>query len=206
MTLFRYNLPNINSKIRLIHAIPTAPNVDVYAGGKLISKNLSFSNITPYMDLSPGTYDIEIYITGTYDNPIFNKTIDLAPSTSFTISVVTIDNAIKLFLLSDSNIANDLNKTFLRFINLSPNSSLITLSLLNNKILFNSVGSLETTNYVSLSSGVYDFLINFSNFDGLEKHISSLKLNAGKVYTIYIIGLLNGFPALGYLVTDDSKV
>ena len=56
MTYIRLNTPDVNSSIRILHAVPNAPNIDVYANGSLISSDLSFSSISNYLNLSPGTY------------------------------------------------------------------------------------------------------------------------------------------------------
>lgn len=93
---------------------------------------------------------------------------------------------------------------FLRFIHLSPNSPLISLSLSNDEILFNNVEYLETTGYYPLSPAIYDFKVTFSSFAGLIKYINDKKLTNGRFYTIYIIGLLNKEPKLGYLLVEDG--
>ena len=44
--LFRNNLPDLQSKIRLLHAIPGAPSVDIYLNGMQVGKDIAFSDIT----------------------------------------------------------------------------------------------------------------------------------------------------------------
>ena len=144
--LFRQNLPNLQSKIRLIHAVPSAPSVDVYLSGMLIGKDLAFSDITCYENISPGNYELQLYKSGTYDKPLISCNINL------TISVVTLGGALDIFTLNDANIKEkvQIGNCFLRFIHLSPNSPLISLSLSNDEILFNNVEYLETTGYYPL--------------------------------------------------------
>ena len=40
--LFRQNMPNLQSKIRFLHAIPTMPAIDVYLTGSAFGKNLFY--------------------------------------------------------------------------------------------------------------------------------------------------------------------
>ena len=63
---------------------------------------------------------------------------------------------------------------------------------------------LETTGYYPLSPAIYDFKVTFSSFAGLIKYINDKKLTNGRFYTIYIIGLLNKEPKLGYLLVEDG--
>ncbi|MBX7280986.1 DUF4397 domain-containing protein [Clostridium chauvoei] len=202
--LFRDNLPDLQCKVRLIHAVPAAPAVDIYANGSPIAKNLSFSDISCYIAIAPGTYEIQIFVSGTYDSPLLTKTIDLLPNSASTISIITNNNNLDLFVLNDANNLGQISNAFLRFINLSPNSPLLTLSLPNDISLFNSVEYIETTGYYPLSPGIYNYKVSFASSEGLFKFIKDIKLENGQFYTIYIVGLFNKKPQLGYVIVKDG--
>lgn len=202
--LFKETLPMVNSNIRILHALPTAKSVDIYVNGNIVSENLPFSNISNYYSLVPGSYQMQVYPAGTYDNPLLTQEISIAPSTSYTISIVSLQNNIYLFKLKDNNIPSTNISTFLRFMNLSPNSPLLSLYLPNNTELFDSVEYLETTGYYMLSSGIYNFQVSISSTDIINKYIKNVSLDNNKFYTIYIIGLFNDKPPLGSLLVVDS--
>ncbi|GAB6167761.1 DUF4397 domain-containing protein [Clostridium carnis] len=204
MILFRENLPNLQSKIRFLHSLPSSLQVDIYANGELIGKDLSFSKITCYKTISPGSYKIEIFNSGTYDSPILAKNIDLLPNTSSTISLITLGNDIDIFVLNDANIPETITNSFLRFIHLSPNAPLLTLSLPNDISLFGNVEYVETTGYYPLSPAIYNFKVLFLPSNTF-KYIKDITLKNGKFYTIYIIGSLNASPQLGYLLVEDGN-
>lgn len=205
--LFRQNLPNLQSKIRFIHAVPSAPTVDVYLSGMPMGKDLAFSDITCYENIAPGTYELQLYKPGTYDKPLITKDVDIMPNSSSTTSIVTLGGDLDIFTLNDASVKDKvkIGSCFLRFIHLSPNAPLISLSLANDIILFNNVEYLETTGYYPLSPAIYDFKVTFSSFSELFKYINDRKLTNGKFYTIYIIGLLNREPKLGYLLVEDGR-
>lgn len=204
MEIFTPALPNSKSNIRLIHALPKAGPVDVYANGEIVAKNLAFGKFTSYLPLEPGDYEIQLYKSGFYDNPLLTKTINLLPKSASTISVITLDKAIDLFVLKDSIGSPNITNSFLRFINLSPNSPLLTLSLPNNIILFDSVEYVETTGYAKLSPGIYNFKITISSTEAIAKFINNIRLINSTYHTIYIIGELNGTPQIGYLLLKDE--
>ncbi len=203
--LFRQNLPNLQSKIRFLHGVPSAPNVDIYLSGMLMGRDLAFSDITCYENIAPGNYEIQLYKSGSYDKPLITRNIDILPNSSSTVSIVTLGGGITFFTLNDANVQGNITSCFLRFIHLSPNAPLISLSLSNETILFGSVEYLETTGYYPLSPAIYDFRVSFSSLAGLYKYINDKKLENGKFYTIYIIGLLNRNPRLGYLLVEDGR-
>lgn len=204
MTYIRVNTPDVNSSIRILHAIPNAPNVDVYANGNLIVSNLSFSSISKYLELAPGTYELQLYRSGFYDTPLATSSVQLAPSVNYTVSAVTL-NGIFLFKLRDAAIAVSPDSTYIRFMNLSKTAPLLNLNLPNGTQLFNSVEYLETTGYYTTSPGIYNFVVEISGGTVVNKNIKNLTLEGGKLYTIYVLGVFNGKPQLGSLFVEDER-
>ena len=205
MDLVRVPTPDINSSIRILHAVPKAPNVDVYANGNLLVKDLSFSSISNYLDLAPGTYEIPLYIAGFYDTPLITQNLQFAPSANYTISAVTLAGNLYLFKLRDAGISTQPDSAYLRFMNLSQNAPLLSLALPTGTQLFNEVEYLETTGYYTTSPGIYNFKVIISGANVVYKNIKNLTLEGGKLYTIYIIGIFNGDPQLGYLFVEDQR-
>lgn len=203
MEQFSNSLPRVDSNVRILHSVPNAPNVDVYANGSLLISNLAFGKLSKYMTLSPDEYEFQIFVTGTYDKPILSQNIQLIANANYTISVVTLANNLYLFKLKDDNVPVTKSQAFLRFINLSANAPLLSLSLPNGIVLFNGAEYLETTGYYQLSSGIYNFEVLLGSSEVTTKYIKNITLDGGKFYTIYIIGLFNGKPPIGYLFVDD---
>lgn len=205
MSLFNRNAPVIDSNIRILHAVPTATAIDIYANGNLIARNVSFSQLTKYSALPAGSYQFQLYAACTYDKPLLSQDIAITHGANYTISVVTLQDNLYLFRLKDDNVPSTKIYTFLRFINLSPNSPLLSLSLPNNIELFNSVEYLETTGYYMLSSGIYNLQVTVASDQSITKYIKNISFYNGNFYTIYIIGLFNDTPQLGYLLTVDYQ-
>ena len=205
MSLFNRNAPVIDSNIRILHAVPTATAIDIYANGNLIARNVSFSQLTKYSALPAGSYQFQLYAACTYDKPLLSQDIAITHGSNYTISVVTLQDNLYLFRLKDDNVPSTKISTFLRFINLSPNSPLLSLSLPNNIELFNSVEYLETTGYYMLSSGIYNLQVTVASDQSITKYIKNISFYNGNFYTIYIIGLFNDTPQLGYLLTVDYQ-
>lgn len=204
MTYQRVNIPDNNSSFRILHAVPNAPNVDVYANGSLLISNLSFSSISNYLKLPSGSYELQVYKTGLYDTPLATQNIQLAPNANYTISVVTLGKLF-LFKLRDASIATTPDSSYLRFMNLSQSAPLLNLKLPTGTQLFNSVEYLETTGYYITSPGIYNFKVDASGSTAISKNITNLTLDGGKLYTIYILGVFNGKPPLGYLFVEDER-
>jgi hypothetical protein len=201
---FSKTLPRVETQVRILHAVPNAPNVDVYLNGNLITNNLSFGKISEYTKISPGEYKVQLFVAGTYDKPLITQNVELIADANYTVSIVTLSNNLYLFRLKDDNIPATKSQAFLRFINLSSNSPLLSLALPNSVTLFNEAEYLEATGYYPLSSGIFNFEILLGSSQTATKYIKNITLDGGKFYTIYIIGLFRNKPPLGYLFVNDD--
>ncbi|MDU4883156.1 DUF4397 domain-containing protein [uncultured Clostridium sp.] len=204
MEQFSKSLPRVDTSVRILHAVPNAPNVDVYLNGSLLTNNLAFGKISKYTIFSPGEYEFQLFPTGTYDKPLLSQTIQLIANANYTVSIVTLSNDLYLFRLKDDNIPATKSQAFLRFINLSSNAPLLSLALPNGVTLFNQAEYLETTGYYPLSAGIYNFEVLLGSSQVTTKFIKNITLDGGRFYSIYIIGVFNDKPPLGYLLFDDA--
>lgn len=204
MEQFSKSLPRVETSVRILHAVPNAPNVDVYLNGSLLTSNLAFGKISKYSVFSPGEYEFQLFPTGTYDKPLLSQTVQLIANANYTVSIVTLSNDLYLFRLKDSNVPATKSQAFLRFINLSSNAPLLSLALPNGITLFSQAEYLETTGYYPLSAGIYNFEVLLGSSQVTTKFIKNITLDGGRFYTIYIIGLFNDKPPIGYLFVDDA--
>lgn len=205
MYLFRVDPVNLSSNVRILHGIPNAPNVDVYASGNLIATNVPFGEISEYKPLTHGEYEFQIYKAGTYDTPLYSQSINILPKSFNTLSIININNTPSFLHLIDSNsVSDEASLSFLRFINLSPNAPLLSLAMPNGNVLFRNVEYAETTGYYPLSAGIYNFMIQINPSEGISKFIRETQLLPGRFYTVYIVGLLGAEPPIGYSFIQDG--
>ncbi|MCI5726290.1 MAG: DUF4397 domain-containing protein [Clostridium sp.] len=203
--MYDNSIPELDSYIRFFHASANAPSVDIYINGSLIISNLNFSEISSYKKLTPGKYNFEIYKHGSYDSPILKQDIDVLPYLIITVCAILSNDNLELFSLRDQFTTKSTpNSAHIRFINFSPDSPLLSLELPNEDILFNQVEYLENTNYYSLSPALYDFMLTQNMNSSYKKFINNIDLDSNTFYTIYIIGLFEDYPELGYLLTLDG--
>lgn len=53
-------------KVRVLHLSPDAPAVDIaVTGGPVLVRNLAFREVTPYLEVDAGTYNLEVRVAGT---------------------------------------------------------------------------------------------------------------------------------------------
>ncbi|MGN0143670.1 MAG: DUF4397 domain-containing protein [Clostridium sp.] len=203
MFLFRDSLPKIKGYIRFIHATPDAPNIDIYLNDNLIYSKLSFGNVTGYIPTTPGTYSVKLFKSGTKATPLITESLQVLSNSLSTINITFENNEIAFFSIDDTDTDSNILLSYVRFINLAPTAPLLSLSLPNGITLFNETSYLETNNYYPISPGVYNFIVSTSD-GNFSKYISDLHLTKNLYITIYIIGLYNKKPPLGYVLVKDG--
>lgn len=88
------------ARLRLVHASPDAPNVDIYANGGLLLGDVPWLAATGYLAVAPGTYTVDIRAAGASPSsaPAFSVTVDLDADIDYT--------AVAAGLLGSSNPAD----------------------------------------------------------------------------------------------------
>jgi hypothetical protein len=54
-----------DGRVRVVHASPDAPAVDIYVNGGMVLENLPFREYSEYLALPAGSYSVDIRVTGT---------------------------------------------------------------------------------------------------------------------------------------------
>lgn len=81
-------LPEDGSRLRVIHASPDAPAIDiVVTGGDTVIEDLEGGEVSEYVDLPAGTYDLEARVAGTTDLALPLPGTVLAPNTVYSVYV-----------------------------------------------------------------------------------------------------------------------
>jgi hypothetical protein len=76
--------------VRVLHAVPDAPSVDVYANDELIADNLAFSEYTAYIPVSQRLNKISIFVAGSDPTgaPVLSNTLSIAQNSILTVAAV----------------------------------------------------------------------------------------------------------------------
>lgn len=191
--------------VRILHAVPDAPNVDVYADDKLIASNLSYSNYTKYMPLPEGDYKISLYATGTTEDPVLTNMLTLNENDIFTIAATgTLDN-IGLLGISDPNTPIENNKAMIRFAHLSPNAPAVDITLPDGTVLFSNIPFKQVTSYISVPPSDYTLQVRLAGTPTVVLTVPDVVLDPNKYYTAYALGLVGESPELEALLVLDSE-
>ncbi len=193
------------SNVRVLHAVPDAPNVDVYANGMLLAKNIAFGEITDYKQVSKGAYEITIYPTGTMTNPVVREMLTVNDNQNFTAAAVGTLSTISGLAITDSNQQMETNKALVRFIHLSPDAPAVDITLPDGTVLFRNVSFKQATRYISVTPTTYTLQVRPTGESTVVLTVPNVAVDANKFYTIYALGLVGSTPQLQALAVLDYE-
>ena len=190
-----FEIKNNSSLVRVFHAAPQAPNVDVYVNDQMVFSNLAFGDFTRYVYLDEGEYNVSVYLAGQKDRPVINQMVDVPSQQIFTIAATgNLDNLGLLVIPDKVSKSPSQNYSSVRVIHLSPNAPGVDI-LVDGDTLFEDISFGEGTDYVDLNPGTYNVNVVLNtdksvvlNTDKSVVLPLKVTLNPDKIYTIYIIG------------------
>ena len=192
-----------NSKIRVLHAVPNAPAVDVYANDNIIIKNLPYKEVSSSIPVPSGNYNIKVYPTGTKSNPVIDTNVYIPEKSFYTIAAIGELPDISLYPIQEPVSANKSNMACVRFIHLSPNAPAVDLKLPDNSIVFNNVPYKGIANFTCVPPGTYTFKVTPTRTDDVVLTVPDVMLHPNTFYTIYAVGLVGETPSLEALLVPE---
>ncbi|SKA96690.1 protein of unknown function [Caloramator quimbayensis] len=204
-----YNCPLYRMKpqvsyVRILHASPNTPAVDVYANDKIIAKNLSYRNFTQYIGVPVGEYRIKVFKANTTQNPLIDTSIELPGSSAFTVAAIGMLPNINLFPIVEHKKPLNPDKLYLRFAHLSPDAPAVDIVTPDGNKLFEDISYKEVADYIEISPGTYSVNVNIAGTNNTVLTVPNIRLLPNRYYTIYAVGLAGGKPSLQVLIPLDG--
>lgn len=194
------------SYIRLLHASPNAPAVDIYANDDvLLTEDLEFGEFSPYIPVQPGTYKIDIYPSGLTSNVVLTTSLNIPEKKILTIAAIGSPENLEAFVIDDKKQEIPNNKLGLRVVHLSPNAPAVDVVLPNGDILFKDINYKEVADYIFVPPDTYSVNIVPTGTDTVVLKIPNIKLTKDRFYSVYAVGLLNETPPLHVLIPLDGN-
>lgn len=191
--------------IRVLHASPDAPAVDVYVNNNLVAKGLRYREFTKYLSLLPGLYNLKVYPSGNTSNTIVDMNVNIPARSIFTAAAIGLMPNISLQLINEPHIQRIPGKTYVRFAHLSPTAPNVDITLPNGVKLFSDVEYKEVTEYIPVNPGMYSIQARAAGTENIVLRVPRIKLLPNRFYSIYAVGLPGGTPPLQVLIPLDGN-
>jgi hypothetical protein len=203
-------------KVRVLHASPTAPAVDVYvtAPSDDISASaptltgVPFKAVSDYLEIPAGDYRVRVTLTGD-KTPIYDSgMVALGAGVTYTIAAVTAESGlspISLLVLTGDNSNPSLeisdNRARVRAVHASPDAPNVDV-LVDDVVVLTDVPFNAASGYLEVAGGDRNFKINAS---GTQVTVidATTTLERGQDYTLLAVNFLASIEPL--LALDDNS-
>lgn len=195
------------AKVMFVHASPDAPAVDIFAGKRPVAWRLSFPNQTPYRVLRSGTRDVRVNVAGT-KTTVINAPVTFEARKAYSVFAVNTVSNLSPLVLTDDLTRPAAGNAHVRFIHLSPNAPAVDIGVTGVPTpVFPNKSFKEFTPFTPLPAGTYDLEVRAAGTQNVVLPLPGIKLEAGKIYTVFAKGLLGGTgaQALGAQIIVNSQ-
>lgn len=190
--------------VRVVHASPDAPAVDVWVNGSVAFSNAPFKGITSYAALDAGSYKVQVSPTGATTPIVIDATLDLAANTDYTVVAVGKLAGIEPLVLVDNNGTPAAGKAHVRFVHASPDAPAVDIAVKGGPVLFSNVPFKGVGDYLPVAAGTYDLEVRLAGTTTVALDVPGVKLDDQTVYTIFAMGLA-GDGTLAAVPSVDAK-
>jgi hypothetical protein len=190
--------------VRIVHASPDAPNVDIYVDGKKVLGDVPFGTVSKYLSVPPGNHKVKVTAAGDPSTVAFmgNVSVKAKPYTVAAIGELS-EKTFKPLVLTDATGDTASDTARLRAVHASPDAPPVTVTVKGTDLtLFKNLPYGEASDYVDVPAGDYTLEIRNAKTadpenDCLGDVVTEVKasVKGGTAYSAF---------ALGYVTPDDE--
>lgn len=191
--------------VRLLHAAPAAPAVDVWVDGERVATGLAYGNATGYARLPSGERMVEVTLANTTEPVVVSADLDLEASRSYTALVIgPLDNLTALVL--EDNTRPRGSSAHVRFVHASPDAPAVDVALDDGgAVVFGDTAYGEATDYTSLRRGTYDLEVRLAGEDTVALDLPPVRLPGGGAFTVYALGMAEDGTLRAAITADMTR-
>ena len=192
------------ARVRVVHASPDAPAVDVWVNGAPAFKNAPFKGITSYAELAGGNYDVQVVPAGATTPVVIKGALGFGTDKDYTVIALGKLANIAPLVLEDNNAIPENGKAHVRFVHASPDAPAVDIAVKNGPVLFKNIAFKGVGEYLPVAAGTYDLEVRLAGTNTVVLSVPGVKLDNQTVYTIFAMGLAGGQPSLTAVPSVDA--
>jgi hypothetical protein len=173
------------AQLRVLHASPDAPNVDVYVDSVKVLSNVPYPTLSSYLTVTAGTHHIQVNAAGT-TTTVINVSPTLANGGAYTAIAANFVANIEPLLATDATTPPPSGDVRLRVIHASPDAGPVDI-LANGAVVLSNVPFGTISSYLTIPAGTYAIQVNVAGTTTTAIS-ATVNLTAGNNYSAVAIG------------------
>lgn len=199
------------ARVRVVHASPDAPAVDVWVNDALTLENVRFRAISGYLTLPPGTYNVKVTPTGATTPVVIDADLAVEAGKEYTVIAKGLlsDGTLSPAVLLDNNSAPAAGNAHVRFVHLSPDAPAVDIAVAGGPVIFANVAFGEESDgvvgaYTPVPAGTYTLEVRLAGTTTVVLPLPGVALADGSVYTAYAFGLVSASTLSAGFSVDNA--
>lgn len=194
-------------RVRIIHASPDAPAVDVYANGDQVLSDVPFKASSGYLSVPAGSYTFEVFAAGAdagTDEAVLTIEADLEADTDYTVVALNEVASLETAVFIDDNSAPAAGKAHVGVIHAGPDAPAVDVAVTGGPVLVSDLSFSEGAGPLPVDAGEYDLEVRVAGTETVALPLPGVQLDGGTIYTFVATGFLDGEPALTVVPFAES--
>ena len=201
--------PTGQARVRVVHASPDAPAVDVLVDDAVALSNVSYLATSNYLELADGGHNVNVNAAGT-STTVIDADVDLADGTDYTLIASGLLDAIAPIVLTDDNSTPPAGTARVRAIHGAPSAPAVDVyvtapeaDLETTSPVLSSVAFGDVADYLEVPAGDYQVRVTPAGSKTVVIDSGALTLASGQVRTAIAVDAAGGGAPFDLLVLQD---
>lgn len=199
------------ARLRVVHASPDAPNVDVLVDGAVALTNVAYQAASAYLSVPAGARAIAVRPTGG-TTAVISVTPTLTAGTDYTVLAVGPVATIEPLLLTDDNSAPAAGNVKVRLVHASPTAGLVDIYVTapgaDISMMTPSLAGVDfkvASPYIAAPAGDYQVRVTAAGTKTVALDTGTLTLAAGQIRTGVALDAPGGGLPVGAILLADRN-
>jgi len=178
------------AQVRVVHASPDAPAVDIFVGGERAIEGLEFGTATDLVSLPAGDTEVAVAPAGaSEEDAVIAATLPLEAGAAYEVAAVgTLENIEAQVYPIDTGALED-GQARVRVVHASPDAGPVDVAVAGGDVLFGGLEFPNASDYAEVDAGTYDLEVRAAGTDTVALPLPGVTFEAGTVYDVFAVGL-----------------
>jgi hypothetical protein len=182
------------SRVRVLHASPDAPNVDVYLDDAKVDAltDVAFKTISAYLSIPAGTHNVKAVI---------DTDVTFASGQRYTVAATDVVASIVAHVIEDDP-APSSSGAQLRVVHFSADAPAVDVRPDGGSPIVTALAYPDATGYLDIPAGTYDLEVCAAGSDTCPLDLDPVAAEGGTSYSAFAVGSLTGGSLAAVLAVD----
>jgi hypothetical protein len=204
-----------NGRLRVVHASPDAPAVDVLVDGVKVLENMPYREYSEYLSIPAGMHEVRVNVTGT-TTTVLQATPTIAAGTDYTAAAVGFAGgrspALSILLLTDNNALPASGNIKVRVVHGAPSAPAVDVyvttpfeSLDNKSPVLSNVPFRAASGYLEVPASLYQARVAVAGTKTIAIDSHRLVTWPGIIRTVIAVDQRGGGSPFDFIILPDRN-